>query len=246
MKFTKDTLEWLEFDVLKEFTHLKHASFYRNGGVSAHPFDSLNLSDAVGDSPDAVQTNIDIVKNQFQLGSIVFSNNQHQTKISLVTPDNKHKVFHCDGLMTNHKNIALAVNHADCQAAIFFDPKNDAIAIAHAGWKGVAKNIYSNVISEMKATFKSNPSDIIVAIAPSICVEHCLINNPKIPPSLLQYRNEKNYFDLKKMASDQLAQLMIKPSNIEISDICTFNDTRLFSAKRDKKTGRGATFVALV
>ena len=243
MKFVNDKVEWLEFDILKGFSGIKHGSLLRYGGTSAAPFDSLNMTDSVGDSADSVKTNIDIVKKTFDVPNMVIPTQTHGIEIKYVDESNLHNVFSCDALITDRTNIALAVTTGDCQAALFYDTEKKVIAVAHAGIKGLSKNIYSNVIQFMKDEFGSNPKNILVAISPSLCSKHM---RRDVPSEILEYKTGDNLFDLSAMAFAQLTKESILEKNIEKAKSCTFCDKGFFSTKRDKKTGRFATFIALV
>ena len=50
-------IQWLEFDLLAGQKGLSHGVFLRHGGSSVDPYTSLNLSEYVGDDPDAVRKN---------------------------------------------------------------------------------------------------------------------------------------------------------------------------------------------
>src|SRR3990167_9122147 len=142
--------EWLEFDILEPFPHVAQAVFSRHGGMSEGSFSSLNVSDSVGDHPDSVKYNRDIIRKAVGLSKVLYAQQTHGSNIHRVTAKNCEKVPPADALFTTEKNIGLAVTHADCQAAIFYDPVHEAIAVAHAGWKGSAKNIYARMIEVMQ------------------------------------------------------------------------------------------------
>ncbi len=72
-----------------------------------------------------------------------------------------------DGLITSDPNLALGTKTADCLPLFFVDPATRTVAIAHAGWKGVASGI---AIEAVRAFLErgSRPQDLLVAIGPSI------------------------------------------------------------------------------
>lgn len=63
--------------------------------------------------------------------------------------DPKTRVKNFDGLITNVKNIYLMVTGADCFPIFFYDRKNHAIGIAHAGWKGVLNGVSIEMIKRL-------------------------------------------------------------------------------------------------
>ena len=46
------------------------------------------------------------------------------------------KIKGVDGLITNHPGIPLMLRFADCVPIMLYDSENNAIGIAHAGWRG--------------------------------------------------------------------------------------------------------------
>ena len=114
MEFEKNRLEWLEFDLLDEFSHVFNGVFLRHGGTSIGPYASLNASLSVGDHPDSVRVNREMIRQQSGLNLHVFAKQIHSDKIFEVTHENLSKIPECDGLITKEKNIGLVITHADC------------------------------------------------------------------------------------------------------------------------------------
>ena len=61
---------------------------------------------------------------------------------------------------------------ADCVPILFYDPRKEVIAAAHAGWRGTFKKVAAEAIMAMKNEFGCEPRDIIAGIGPSICADH--------------------------------------------------------------------------
>lgn len=248
MEFEKKKLQWLEFSLLGKYSHIVGATFLRHGGVSAHVFSSLNLSDNVGDHPDCVKVNRYLVKRQLGVDRLVFAKQVHGNNVVMVTKQNIDSLPEADGLITKEKNIALGITHADCQAALFFDPKNEIIAAAHAGWKGLVTDIYANIVNAMKEN-GSQPEDIVVCISPSLGPDHAEFKNYKVelPESLWSFRGATEYyFNLWEIAQAKLRDIGILDMNLEIVKTCTFSETKdYFSYRREKLTGRNGTFIAM-
>lgn len=73
-----------------------------------------------------------------------------------------------DGLITNERKILLSVRTADCMPILVADLRRHAVAAIHAGWRGALARIIEKTVGEMRRTFRSNPTDLIAAIGPSI------------------------------------------------------------------------------
>ena len=73
-----------------------------------------------------------------------------------------------DGLITSTPGLLLAVLTADCFPVIVVDPKQRAIGVFHAGWRGTVKRIVEKGVGEMRKHFDSNPAQLRAAIGPGI------------------------------------------------------------------------------
>jgi polyphenol oxidase len=248
MEYEKRKLEWIEYDLLKDEPIISAKTFLRHGGVSEKNFFSLNVSNNVGDHPDSVKLNRKIIQDNINVSHLVFANQIHSDTVLEITKTNMNQNLSCDAIVTKERDIALVITHADCQAALFFDPENKVVAAAHAGWRGLCKNIYKNTINFMKMKFNSKPEDILVCISPSLCLKHSEFKNYKkeFPKELWSYQKEPFHFDLKEIATAQLLNEGIKKENIEISNECTnCDENSYFSYRRQKETGRLASVICL-
>ena len=60
-------------------------------------------------------------------------------------------------LITNVKEVPLLILTADCVPVVIIDPKNKAIGVAHAGWRGTYDKIAKNTIENMIKNYNTNP-----------------------------------------------------------------------------------------
>ena len=77
-----------------------------------------------------------------------------------------------DGIITNQRKILLGIHVADCCAVYIVDPKTPAIGLVHSGRKGTELGVVSNAITQMNASFGSQPTDLIVQLSPCIRPPH--------------------------------------------------------------------------
>jgi copper oxidase (laccase) domain-containing protein len=98
----------------------------------------------------------------------------HGNKIATVDgPVESSKQFAgCDGSITNQRNILLGIHVADCCAVYIVDPTTPAIGLVHSGRKGTELGVVSNAITQMNASFGSQPRDLIVQLSPCIRPPH--------------------------------------------------------------------------
>ncbi|MBS0629646.1 MAG: peptidoglycan editing factor PgeF [Verrucomicrobia bacterium] len=220
----KNGIEWLEYQQLQEFPEVIHGVFFRN----------LNCRDA-----ESLKT----IQEVFGLEKLIRGNHTHGNVVTEAAAD-----LECDGLVTTEKNIGLVSGHADCQIAIFFDPVRKVIANVHSGWRGSVKNIYANAVDYLKQKHRCNPADLLVGIGPSLGPEKAEFINHQIelPPEFLPFQVRENYFDFWEISQKQLREVGVLEHHIEVSGICTYcEENEFFSHRREKKTGRNATVVAL-
>ncbi|MBA4392438.1 MAG: hypothetical protein C0407_02685 [Desulfobacca sp.] len=153
-----------------------------------------------------------------------------------------------DILMTDVPKQGLMIKQADCQSILLYDPKHRAIANIHCGWRGNVNNIIGEAIKRMKATYGTLPSSLIGGIGPSLgpCCAQFIHYRKEIPARYWTYQARPYYFDLWRLSRDQLIAGGVLEENIEIAGICTSCRTNdFFSYRKEKKTGRFASVIAL-
>ncbi len=248
-EYDKAKLEWLEYDLLGKFPHVLHGTFSRHGGVSSGDrFSSLNLGEGTADVHEHVKTNRETVRKAFGLSQIVYPHQMHGVKVHRITAKNHQGSIQADALYTSEKGIGLGVTHADCQAAILYDPVHEVAAIAHCGWKGSAQNLYARLIETLQREIGTQPHNLLVCISSSLGPDHSEFKNYKheLPKEFLEYQIKPFHFDFWRISRMQLQKCGVLDKNIEVAEICTVCNTKdYFSHRAEKDTGRNATIVAL-
>jgi YfiH family protein len=244
----REGIHWLEFELLSEFPRLKHAVLLRHGGHSEGPFGSLNFSESVGDSSHAVNANKKKVKETFHLSALFQPRQVHGHEVTQIDLTNIDLAIMCDGAITSCPSLSLMVTHADCQAAIFYDPINHAAAAIHAGWRGQVQNIYQNAVAKLKQCFGSKPADLHVCISPSLGPRSAEFINyqTEFPKIFWPFHIGSNHFDLWEISKWQLEKEGVLKHHIQIAEIDTLsNPDDYFSYRRKKISGRHGTFIEL-
>lgn len=146
---------------------LVHAFFGRNGGQSGEPWDSLNLSESVGDSPAAVGRNWTRVARSIGTLEVARMTQVHGNQVAEVA---KHRLYpgECDGLMTRETGIALSVMTADCVPILMVAPAHRAVMALHAGWRGTVAGIAASGLQSARSSFGIDAAEWQVALGPSI------------------------------------------------------------------------------
>jgi len=152
----------------------------RQGGVSAGPYESLNLGLHVGDSAGAVLENRRRTAAALgaALGDLVFCNQSHGRNVHVVTAADRGRgtlsqddaIAATDALVTSEPGIGLVVMVADCVPIVLYDPVARVLSCVHAGWRGTVARV-SQAAVEAMAALGSEPRDIIAGIGPAISPE---------------------------------------------------------------------------
>jgi len=232
-------------EIFLKFSNLIAAESTRHGGVSPAPYFSLNLG---GSTLDSVE-NVTINNNRFfealdvEPEQIAKSHQVHSSEILKVTAGGRFEGF--DALITNVKNIQLAVTIADCTPILIYDPVNQTIAAVHAGWRGTVQNIVLKTAKALQIEYGSDPGDCIAYVG--TCIDECSFQvGEEVAVNFdSAYKRwdsslQKFFVDLKQANKDQLLLAGLKSENIGISPYSTvLNNDDYFSYRNEKGlTGR--------
>ena len=126
--------------------------FTRKDGFSFNNYSSLNCSYSSGDQDIAVKKNIEQAQKKLQLETkkLKLITQIHSNKVIIINNKNFIKPFKADGMITQDKNISIAVLTADCCPIFLFDEEASFISCLHAGWKGCYINIVANALKKIK------------------------------------------------------------------------------------------------
>jgi YfiH family protein len=241
--------------LLTTFPNITAAFTSRHGGISKAPFSSANLAFHVGDNPEDVLKNHDLLADKlgFNRHFLIHMRQIHSDKIIIVdetlsfdTPPE------CDALITNRPDTPLMVMSADCTGILIYDPIQKAIGAVHAGRAGALKQILPKTINAMEKEFGSLREDLHIVLGPSIgecCYEvneqiaaECAINGYG---NALRREDEKVFLNVNTILLNQLKELNIK--NVELIEHCTScRCDEYFSYRAEaQQTGRLAGVIIL-
>jgi len=251
----RNGLQFFTFANLSTFDHIWHGVFTRTGGFSTLPQNSLNVGLGVGDDPDMVMQNRAAIAESLGGPEPVFLNQIHETSV-IIFDQNRQEAplsenqptLSGDAMISNIPGITLAIQVADCQAVMLYDPKKKVIANVHSGWRGSIRNITGKCVEIMKARFGSRPADIIAGISPSLgpCCSEFIHYKREIPEPFWRYKNQRNHVNFWAVTRDQLVGCGLAHKNIELSNLCTKCNVHLFfSYRQAKQTGRFVSVIGL-
>lgn len=234
----------IKYFTCKDFLNKKiiYGFFSRNGGNSKKPFDSLNCSLSSEDKYNNVKKNIDSAKNILKLNNINLKlvNQMHGTNIEIINENNLQKKIIADGIISQSKNISLAILTADCAPIFLIDPEYSMICALHAGWRGCLNNVCQNAVIKIKKMnkFKKN---MIALIGPCLNqinfeVDYKFVDSfKKEDMEYSKYfkkdnENKKYFFDMRGLIEYQLNSLSI--NQVFHVNLDTFSEKGLFFSHR--------------
>jgi len=219
----------------------------RLGGISAAPFDSLNLGDHVGDAPLVVARNR-VLLNTLLPSEPVWLEQVHGTVVANADLAGCRTV--ADASIA--RRGVCVVMTADCLPVLLCDKAGTVVGAAHAGWKGLAAGVIEATVREMGV----EPVELMAWFGPAISqkafevgaeVRDEFINaDPAAAaafiPSPLQGEGRKYLADIYALARLRLNALGV--TQIYGGDRCTYSEPeQFFSYRRDGVTGRQGSFV---
>jgi YfiH family protein len=227
---------------------LRCMSFTRWGGVSLPPYNDLNIGMNVGDDREAVEENRQIVRTMLDARELISSGQVHGRRLAVVEgPVQEERLAGVDGLLTDVRDVALLIQHADCQAVVLYDPENRAIANIHCGWKGSVSGILIKAVRRMAKAYSSRPQNLWASVSPSLgpCCAEFKDWKSLLPRTLHDFQAATAHFDFWAITRWQLKSVGLPPEQIELSRICTACSEDYFSYRREGRTGRCATAIML-
>lgn len=209
----------------------------RVGGVSSGAFESLNLSDGVGDDPAAVETNraTAAAAAGVPAGALTFGRQVHGTNV--IDCDAVTGTVEGDAFVTRSRNQAVGALAADCVPVLVLAA--DGVAAIHAGWRGIVAGVVPTALSRL-----TDPIAAWVGPAIRAC---CYEVGPDVTSAFEEQAlpiADPWHVEPAAAVAAQLRRAGIE--RIAASQICTSCDTRFFSHRRDRVTGRQGGFIALL
>ena len=188
-------------------------------------------------------------KEEFNLANLTRNSQIHSSIVNKIDEHNIGQRIDGDALITNVKEVPLLILTADCVPVVIIDPKNRAIGVAHAGWRGTYDQISKNTIEEMVKNYNTDPQDLICVIGPSIgpcCYEVSKELVEKFNTNLANHagkfdiiKEDKYYLDLWKINELTLKDCKVKEENIINLNICTnCNHDKFYSYRKHNKTSK--------
>ncbi|MYW66252.1 peptidoglycan editing factor PgeF [Streptomyces sp. SID8379] len=225
----------------------------RWGGVSAAPYEELNLGGAVGDDREAVLRNRELAAEALGLDptQVVWMNQVHGPDVAVVDgPWATDTDLPCvDALVTARRGLALAVLTADCTPVLLADPVAEVVAAAHAGRPGMVAGVVPAAVEAM-VKLGARPERIVARTGPAVC-GRCYEVPADMradvaavePAAYAETSWGTPAVDVTAGVQAQLERLGVRDR--QQSPVCTLESHDHFSYRRERTTGRLASYVWL-
>jgi YfiH family protein len=189
--------------------------------------------------------------------------------------DSAHDDRTADIIVSDDPALALAIQTADCVPLVMADVETGAVAVAHAGWRGLAARVPAAAVEALGREFGSRPEKLLVAVGPSIgacCYEvgtdvrqrfedaafpggavdswffrepRPTHQNPSIAGLPAVSRAGHWYFDGAAAARDQLLLVGVLSTRIHLADLCTASHPAALCSYRRDGAGAGRLAAAI-
>jgi YfiH family protein len=137
---------------------------------------------------------------------------------------------------------------ADCMPLLLCDAEGKSVAVAHAGWRGLAAGVIENSVRALGTPAAKTLAWMGPAIGPKAFEvgpevrEAFLAKDPESESAFVSHRPGKYLADLYALARQRLAKAGV--TNVFGGGFCTYNETeRFFSYRRKKESGRMGAFI---
>ncbi|MCX5334802.1 MULTISPECIES: peptidoglycan editing factor PgeF [unclassified Streptomyces] len=224
----------------------------RWGGVSAVPYEELNLGGAVGDDAGAVRTNRELAAKSLGIdpGRVVWMNQVHGAEVAVVSEAwGDRPVPEVDAVVTAERGLALAVLTADCTPVLLADPVAGVVGAAHAGRPGMIAGVVPAAVRAM-TELGAEPARIVARTGPAVCGRCYEVPDAMRadvaavePAAYAETSWGTPAVDVTAGVHAQLERLGVRDR--EQSPVCTLESDDHFSYRRDRTTGRLAGYVWL-
>ena len=230
--------------IFHQISAIKHGFSTRLGGHSTEAYESFNLGLHVDDDPLIVEKNTHRALKLLDLKDrkMVRLEQVHSSRVVKIEDSPRASPWVADACWSENPGLALCILVADCLPILLSDKKGSFIAAVHAGWRGSAEKIVTNMVKELLLAGK-NIADLKVALGPAIgpcCFEVDAAVAEKLKTSTLSgigleknadgHKYQANLWQINKQ---QLLECGVPSQGIDVVRECTKCSKKYYSYRRD-------------
>jgi len=221
----------------------------RRGGVSSGAWKSLNLGEKCGDDP------ADVEANRVRLSGLLpaaplWMRQVHGARV-LDSGSSPQGSPEADARVSQRAGEVLAVLTADCLPLLLCDAEGQCVAVAHAGWRGLAGGVIEATVGRIQVP----PDQLLVWLGPAIGgqvyevgkeVRDAFAGSGSLAAQAVDSSfvasGDRWLLDLTAAARAVLAAMGVEKTYG--GGFCTYSDPeRFFSHRRDGVSGRMASVI---
>ncbi|MFM1989632.1 MAG: hypothetical protein RJA99_2589 [Pseudomonadota bacterium] len=230
----------------------------RAGGVSAGPFGladgaagGLNLGEHVGDDPAAVRENRARLQRLLP-GAIRWLSQVHGVSVHDADGAAPDAPPVADAAVATAPGTVLAVMTADCLPILLADAHGRGVAVAHAGWRGLAAGVAEAAVDALRARV-GDDARVQAWLGPAIGPSAFEVGDD-VRDAFVAFDADaagafvpgpapgKWWADLAGLARLRLAAMGVH--DVTGGTLCTVSDaSRFYSHRRDRRSGRFASLL---
>ena len=218
----------------------------RSGGVSRGDYSSFNLALHVGDS------DLHVAENRQRLARAL----DLPAEPSWLEQVHGHRILDfdrgdsgaADGAVTSKPGVVLAIMTADCLPVLLASKNGQRIAVAHAGWRGLASGVIGNAVRALGG----EPGDLVAWLGPAIAqpafevgdeVRAAFVDrDPALAAAFESNPRGRWQADLFALARSALERSGVHRVHGDVT--CTYTEAETyFSHRRQAPCGRMATLI---
>ncbi len=216
-------------------------------GVSVPPFETFNLGSRCGDSAAAVAANRAALVSTLDLpASPRWLRQVHGVDVIDADAMSLEDEPAADAAIA-HGATVLAILSADCLPILFCADDGSGIAVAHAGWRGLAGGVIEATVARLGVP----ASRVLAWLGPAIGAASYEVGDevrtafvdvdPLAAQAFAPTRPGHWHCDLYALARQRLAAVGV--ARVYGGGFDTFSDTRFYSYRRERDTGRFASLI---
>jgi YfiH family protein len=229
--------------------NVRSACTTRAGGVSAPPYDSLNLAEHVGDSAAAVAENRTRLQRHLNLpSSPLWLEQVHGREVVDAATAGVRPA--ADASVSRRPGHVCAVMTADCLPVLLCDRAGTSVAAAHAGWRGLAAGVLEASVEAMAV----DPGQLLAWLGPAIGAQAFEVGgevrtaftatHPRAADAFVIRPNGHWLADIYALARIRLQAAGV--GAVYGGGRCTYSEPEaFFSYRRERVTGRMASLIWL-
>jgi YfiH family protein len=221
----------------------------RHGGASRGPFASFNLATHCGDDAAAVDANR-VALARDGAPPVVWLEQIHG--VDVIDAATATGVPRADAAFCRVPARACAVMVADCLPVLICDRAASVVAAVHCGWRGLAHGVLTALLGRLRTP----PEELLAWLGPAIGQRRYEVG-VEVYEAFARARGaaavatgfvrtekpDKWRADLVALARSELAEFGV--TAVHGGGMCTYDDERFYSYRRDGRTGRMAALIWL-